>query len=201
MSALVLLSGGMDSALALHWALARHDRVAALSIDYGQRHSVELVAARKIATHATQIADNFTGLTEIKIEIPWQSSSLTGGGDSPVIPGRNSILVALAAAEAQAHGLDVVVIACVLDDAGTFPDCRQFFLATLHKATQLATGVGVDAPFAGMTKRQCLAEASAAAMEAAMLSWSCYAPQWAGARAPIPCRECGACLARERAFA
>lgn len=190
----VLLSGGMDSALALHWALGKGWDVFALSIDYGQRHRVELAAARRIAAKAG------VELVERRIEIPWQDSSLTGEGGSPVVPGRNLILATLAAAEVQARGGDAVMIACVSNDADVFPDCRPAFLEALSETLMLAVGVQVIAPFAEMTKREAVAAASQAALEAVALSWSCYDPQSRGARAPGPCEECSACIARMEAL-
>lgn len=193
MTRCVLLSGGMDSAMALHWALEQGPAFA-VAVDYGQRHRVELVAARRIAQHAR------VELVEVAASLPWQSSSLTGGGSSPVVPGRNMVLCSLAAAEAQARGAESVVIACVADDHAVFPDCRPAFLDALANAIHLAMGIHVEAPFATKTKRDAFAEASGRAREAVALSWSCYDPQPAGARGPVSCGVCGACVARARAL-
>lgn len=191
----VLLSGGMDSTCALFWALERGPAFA-ISIDYGQTHRVELAAARRIADLAG------VEIVERAITIPWQASRLTGGGAStPVVPGRNGILATVAAAEAKARGASVVVMGCVLDDANVFPDCRPDYIAALSVATRLGMGVSVVAPFVRSLKSTMLAEASPQALEAVQLSWSCYEPQGAGARAPIPCGKCPACVARKRAFA
>lgn len=199
----VLLSGGMDSAIALHWAVARYgrERVVALSVDYGQRHGCELVAARRIASRA--------GVEHVEraIVVPWGESLLTDGDGenaSPIVPGRNVILATLAAAEVVRRGGTAVVIGCCADDAAGFPDCRPGFLVAMSVAISAAFDLDVElvAPLLHTPKAAMLARAARlpGALEAVDLSWSCYRPQSAGARAPIACGECNACALRARAF-
>lgn len=198
----VLLSGGMDSAIALHWAIASYGRghIFALSIDYGQRHGPrELSSARRIA-HAARVE-----YVERAIVVPWGESLLTDGASaSAVVPGRNVILATLAAVEVARRGGDAVVIGCCADDAASFPDCRAPFLDAMAGAVSAALDrpVKLVAPLLDATKASMLERAARipGALEAVDLSWSCYCPRSAGARAPIACGECNACVLRARAF-
>ena len=199
----VLLSGGMDSAVCLHWAIERFGRasVFALAVDYGQRHRRELVSARRIA-HAAGVE-----LVERMVAVPWGSSQLTGAradADSPVVPGRNAILAILAAAEVTARGGAAVVMGCCADDALGFPDCRAGFVRAAERMLSEAFDVplALHAPFLERTKPELLTDAIAidGALEAVGLSWSCYRPRSAGARGPIPCQGCHACEVRAAAF-
>lgn len=192
--AIVLLSGGMDSAIALHWA--RRDFVCvAVAVDYGQRHLTELVSARRIAKIA------YVELHEVRISIPWGESSLVGDRGDVVVPGRNTILASLAAMHAQRE--DVVVMGCCADDAERFPDCRPEFVRALSETLRLSLGVTVVAPLLGLTKAGSLRLASKipGAWDAIRRSWSCYTPKDSGARRPVACGECLACIARARGFA
>lgn len=199
----VLLSGGMDSAVCLHWALDVYGRgrVFALAVNYGQRHRRELVSARQIAQDAG------VELVERTVAIPWQTSQLTGGGagdDSPVVPGRNVILATLAAAEVSARGGDTIIMGCCADDALGFPDCRPGFIQSMSPMLSAAfdTPIRLRAPFLASTKARLLEAAQRlGAIEAVGRSWSCYRPQSAGARAPVPCGRCHACEVRAAAFA
>lgn len=199
--AVVLLSGGMDSAIALHWALAEYgrQRVVALTVDYGQRHRRELSSARRIASRAR------VEHVERAIMVPWGESLLTGGASaSLIVPGRNLILATLAAAEVVRRGGGAVVIGCCADDAAGFPDCRPAFIDAMDAAIAAAFERPVElvAPLLHTPKAAMLARAALlpGAPEAVDLSWSCYRPEAAGARAPIACGECNACALRARAF-
>jgi 7-cyano-7-deazaguanine synthase len=196
MNTIVLLSGGIDSAVCLHLALDRYGagNVRAIAIDYGQRHITELVSARRIARAAGVV------LTEAQATIPWRPSALTGGGPDVVVPGRNLILATIAAAHVPGG---LVTMGCCADDAERFPDCREPFLEALDSTLRLALDVGLYAPFVRRTKAEILRTARdlPGAWEAVRLSWSCYAPQDAGARRPTKCRTCLACVTRAAAFA
>lgn len=194
MSCTVLLSGGMDSAICLHWARERHEDVRAISIDYGQRHVTELVSARRIARRAG------VELVELRAEIPWRPSALTGAGGDVVVAGRNGILAHIAAAQVPGGR---VVMGCCADDAARFPDCRPAYLEALSQALTLALGVALNAPLVTLSKVDALRMASTipGALDAVALSWSCYDPQDAGARRPIKCGRCLACEVRTKAFA
>lgn len=157
-SACVLLSGGQDSMTCLHWALAHWDRVEALSFDYGQRHGVELEQGRKIAadvgvertvlpvTVLSYIASG--ALTNPDIDV---AEDATGTGNqfaadrglpSTFIPGRNLVLLSVAASWAAPRGHKTLVAGvCEADDAG-YPDCRAEFVQHMEYTLQ----VGLDEP-------------------------------------------------------
>lgn len=201
----VLLSGGMDSAIALHWALAEYGReqVLAVSIDYGQRHRRELDSAARIAAAA--------GVEHVQqaIVVPWGESLLTSGTKgrpqaSPVVPGRNVVLATLAAATVLARGGGAIVIGCCSDDAAGFPDCRPRFVRAMTEALSAAFDrvVKIEAPLLELSKASMLSYAARipGALEAVDLSWSCYEPRFADACGPIACQHCNACALRARAF-
>lgn len=198
----VLLSGGMDSAVCLHWALETYGlgRVFAFAVNYGQRHRRELVSARQIAAAAG------VELVLRTVAIPWQSSQLTGqrlDADSPVVPGRNPILATLAAAEVTERGGGEIVMGCCADDALGFPDCRPTFVVAMSAMLTAAFDrpVTLRAPFLTYTKVELLREAERlGALDAVGVSWSCYRPRSAGARSPVPCGACHACEVRAAAF-
>lgn len=194
---IVLLSGGMDSTVALFWALREHADVETLAIDYGQRHRVELGRARRIAALAG------VPHREVCASIPWAPSALTGAGsfdaDRVIVPGRNLILLTLAASGGS------VVIGCSGADAERFPDCRVPFLDAAAEALSLGLGrrIEVLAPLVHRSKAQTvelMRELGDDCARAVGLSWSCYDPQDAGARSPIACGRCLACEARARGF-
>jgi 7-cyano-7-deazaguanine synthase len=193
---IVLLSGGIDSAVCLHDAVARYGaaRVRALAIDYGQRHATELVSARRIARSAG------VDLAEATATIPWRPSALTGGGGDVVVPGRNLILATIAAAYVPDG---TVVMGCCADDYERFPDCRSTFVEALSETLRLAMGTRVETPVLLMSKVDILRRArrSDGVWRSIELSWSCYAPQDAGARRPTKCGACLACTTRAQAFA
>lgn len=230
MSAVVLLSGGLDSTVALFLAQTRHDNVRALSIDYGQRHSVELHRAAEIAAIAGVPRET------LHVVMPWTGGALVDGSNGPpssraaVVPGRNAILTTIAAAYALTHGADRVWIGCNLDDAEVFADCRPEWIGAMSRTLSLgvAPGLSLVAPFVDRTKAQIVEMARGlgdACWRAVERSWSCYSPRvtreaagcGCGSRlcpllCPIhlavsvpaewtPCGECGACLARAKAGA
>lgn len=172
----VLLSGGLDSAV----CLAMHVDTTALAVfvDYGQPAVVqERAAVSKLAAHYDVM------LQECAVLVPWYSS-----GAAMLLPGRNLILLALAAAAGEYA--DAIVIGANADDQAGYADCRPGFLA----AASSAVGVPVLAPLIGMTK----AEIGWKARDLVVpdVTWSCYYPS-----AGDPCGECDACVARGRAFA
>ena len=208
-SAVVLLSGGLDSMVCA--ALAREGgfSVIALTIDYGQRHRVELEAARTIAA---QLADRHVvlpldlrafGGSALTDDMPVPKN---GGGDGiPVtyVPARNTIFLSLALGLAEASGArDIFIGVNALDYSG-YPDCRPEFIAEFRKLTELATKAGVEghpftihAPLQHMTKAEIAAEAARLGLDAG-LSHSCYDPLPDGRH----CGECDACRLRAKGFA
>jgi 7-cyano-7-deazaguanine synthase len=208
-TAVVLLSGGLDSMVCA--ALARESgfAVTALTVDYGQRHRVELDAARTIAS----------GLADRHIVLPldlraFGGSALTSdiavpkegvGEGIPVtyVPARNTIFLSLALGLAEASGArDIYIGVNALDYSG-YPDCRPEFIAGFQKLADLATKAGVEgeaftihAPLLNMSKSEIAQQAARLGLDAA-LSHSCYDPLPDGRH----CGRCDACRLRARGFA
>ena len=207
--AVVLLSGGLDSMVAA--ARAREDghRLLALSIDYNQRHQVELAAARRIATalgaerHVVLPLDlRAFGGSALTAEIDVPKSGV--GGDIPVtyVPARNTIFLSLALGWAEAAGArDIYIGVNALDYSG-YPDCRPEFIAEFEKLAEIATKAGVEgepfhirAPLQHMTKADIVREADRLGLDAG-ISWSCYDP----APGSLHCGLCDSCRLRHKGF-
>ena len=208
-SAVVLLSGGLDSMVCAGLACEQGFSVIALTVDYGQRHRVELDAARAIAGR----------LAERHIIVPldlrlFGGSALTGEIDVPkggvgegipitYVPARNTIFLSLALGLAEASGArDIFIGVNALDYSG-YPDCRPEFISEFERLANLATKAGVEgekivihAPLQEMTKAEIAREAERLGLDAA-LSHSCYDPDSQG-RA---CGRCDACRLRAKGFA
>jgi 7-cyano-7-deazaguanine synthase len=166
---LILLSGGLDSAL----CLARYGATQAIGFDYGQPHAIELGYAARLAGHY--------GVPFAVHQLPHMPRV-----NDVVFAGRNAVLLTVAAAHAQAAGIDSVVIGCNFSDAQRFPDCRPGFIKAMNAALSEAYGVRVSAPLLTMTKAQIVAEAAERGIPE---SWTCYAPTPAGQQ----CGECYSC--------
>lgn len=187
MKSLILLSGGIDSTV----ALAHTKADLALSINYGQIHRRELSAARRIAAHYG--VEHHELDVSSALDIP---CALTGHGaiperhaedvDATFVPGRNLLLIAIATAWANAWGYGAVVIGANADDKNGYPDCRPKFVEALSEATQQGYRVAVWAPLVRMTKRQIIAYGRQLDIPFD-LTWSCYRG------GEQPCGRCGAC--------
>lgn len=207
--AVVLLSGGLDSMVAAGIAREQGYSVLALTVDYGQRHKVELEAAARIAA---ELADDHAVL---KMDLTrFGGSALTSDIDVPkagvstdipvtYVPARNTLLLSLALAWAEAAGArDLFIGVNALDYSG-YPDCRPEFIDAFEKLANLATKAGVEgaafkvhAPLQHMTKADIAREAARLGLDAGM-SHSCYDPAEDG-RA---CGLCDACRLRAKGFA
>jgi 7-cyano-7-deazaguanine synthase len=207
--AVVLLSGGLDSMVCAGIAREQGFSVIALTIDYNQRHRVELAAAKAIAER----------LAERQIILPldlraFGGSALTsdidvpkgGGGEGiPVtyVPARNTIFLSLALGLAEASGArDIFIGVNALDYSG-YPDCRPEFIAEFERTSNLATKAGVEgdrftihAPLQHMSKADIAREAQRLGLDA-VLSHSCYDPLPDGRH----CGQCDACRLRAKGFA
>ncbi|MEO1730015.1 MAG: 7-cyano-7-deazaguanine synthase QueC [Pseudomonadota bacterium] len=208
--AVVLLSGGLDSMVTAALALEQGYAVRALSIDYGQRHRLELESARHIAKRL-----NLESQVEISLDMrAFGGSALTDsidvpkqgvGDDIPVtyVPARNLVFLALTTACAEAAGArDVFIGVNALDYSG-YPDCRPEFISSFAETARLGTKSGVEgAPFAIHAPLQHLTKADIA-RECARLgldpswSWSCYDPTQDGKA----CGLCDSCRLRKKGFA
>jgi len=209
--AVILLSGGMDSMVVAGLARAAGYRLLALTVDYNQRHRVELEAAARIAAalgaerHIVLPLDltRFGGsaLTD-DIAVP------KGGVDESAIPvtyvpARNTIFLSLCLGWAEAAGArDLFIGVNALDYSG-YPDCRPEFVAAFETMANLATKAGVEGdrftvhtPLMQMTKADIAAEAARLGLDAGM-SWSCYDPAPGG----LHCGLCDSCRLRSKGFA
>lgn len=207
--AIALISGGLDSMVSA--ARAREDghRLLALSIDYNQRHQVELAAARRIAQmlgaerHVVLPLDlRAFGGSALTAEIDVPKSGV--GDDIPVtyVPARNTIFLSLALGWAEAAGArDIYIGVNALDYSG-YPDCRPEFIAGFERLAELATKAGVEgepfhvrAPLQDMTKADIVREGLRLGLDLGM-SWSCYDPAPGG----VHCGLCDSCRLRAKGF-
>ncbi len=206
----VLVSGGLDSMVSAALAREAGYRLLALSIDYNQRHQIELAAARRIATllgaerHVVLPLDlrafGGSALTDDALAVPKDGV----GDDIPVtyVPARNTIFLSLALGWAEAAGArDLWIGVNALDYSG-YPDCRPEFIAGFETLAELATRAGVEgdrfrihAPLQHMTKADIAREAARLGLDAG-ISWSCYDP--AG---DLHCGRCDSCRLRAKGFA
>jgi len=210
-TAVVLLSGGLDSLVCMGLAREAGFAVVALTIDYGQRHRVELEAAKGIAA---RLADRHVVLPldlrafggsalTADIAVPKHAGGEVEAG-IPVtyVPARNTIFLSLALGLAEASGArDLFVGVNALDYSG-YPDCRPEFVRAFESLANLATKAGVEgdpftlhAPLQDMTKADIAREAARLGLDAG-LSHSCYDPAADGGA----CGECDACNLRARGF-
>jgi 7-cyano-7-deazaguanine synthase len=192
MGSLMLLSGGQDSTTALFDALARDVEVRACIFDYGQEHVAECSAAAKIAMNAG-VEFEITPIPRLRL----------GPAESPVVPVRNSVLLALAANRAVDYGLDQVVIGCCADDADLFPDCRPDFLDTFEQL-MATSGVElrVEAPLVQMDKAAIFRLASELGVLDVILeeTRTCYRGLTDRHEWGMGCGECLACTTRARGW-
>ncbi|MGQ9505450.1 MAG: 7-cyano-7-deazaguanine synthase QueC [Thermogutta sp.] len=213
--AVILLSGGMDSATAA--AVARNEGYSlyALTIDYGQRHRRELDAAKRVAAHLG-VAEHLiltvdfrafgkSALTD-SIEVPKGRPIDVPDSDIPVtyVPARNTVLLSLALAYAESRGAwDIFIGANAIDYSG-YPDCRPEFLAAFENLANLATKAGAEgrgrfrihAPLLQLSKAEIIRRGLALGLDYG-LTHTCYDPTPDG-RA---CGRCDACQLRKKGFA
>jgi len=207
--AVALISGGLDSMVAAAMMRADGYRLLALSIDYNQRHQIELAAARRIASvlgaerHVVLPLDlrafGGSALTA-DIDVPKEGV----GDDIPVtyVPARNTIFLSLSLGWAEAaNARDLVIGVNALDYSG-YPDCRPEFVAAFEDMAALATKAGVEgdrfrihAPLQHMTKADIVREGNRLGLDLG-LSWSCYDPAPGG----VHCGRCDSCRLRAKGF-
>jgi 7-cyano-7-deazaguanine synthase len=209
-AAVVLLSGGLDSATAL--AIAREQGFAcyALSVEYGQRHAAELDAARRVARsggarehrimHVDLAGIGGSALTDRAIAVPESPGT---GIPVTYVPARNTMMLSLALAWAEVLGArDVFIGVNVLDSSG-YPDCRPEFISAFETLAALATRAGVEgspcrvrAPLIALTKAEIIREGTRLGLDYGE-TVSCYQADEQG-RA---CGRCDACRLRRAGFA
>jgi 7-cyano-7-deazaguanine synthase len=208
--AIVLLSGGLDSMVSGGLAREQGFELSALTIDYNQRHRVELEAAKHVAA-ALGVARHVTlplnlrafGGSALTDDIAVPKEGVEPGIPVTYVPARNTIFLSLALGFAEATGArDIFLGVNALDYSG-YPDCRPEFIATFQQLADLATRMGVEgqgftihAPLQHLTKADIAREAYRLGLDAGM-SWSCYDPTPDGRH----CGLCDSCRLRAKGFA
>jgi 7-cyano-7-deazaguanine synthase len=212
--AVVLLSGGLDSATALAIARAEGFETYALSFDYGQRHDRELDSARRVAA-ALGAKEHLVLRLDLRaiggsaltadIPVPKGRSVEAMGSGIPVtyVPARNTIFLSHALAWAEVlESQDIFIGVNALDYSG-YPDCRPEFIEAFERMANLATRAGVEgtsrlrihSPLIRLTKAEIVARGAALGVDFG-LTWSCYEPRPDG----LACGRCDSCLLRAKGF-
>ena len=208
--AVVLLSGGLDSATTLAVACEQGFRCHAVSFDYGQRHEAELAAARRVADalgvveHRVMKIDfggiGGSALTDSAIPVP---ETPTEGIPATYVPARNTVFLALALGWAEVLGARDIFIGVNAVDYSGYPDCRPEFIAAFENLAELATKAGVEgasfeihAPLIDLTKAEIIRTGASLGLDYG-LTLSCYQPDEEG-RA---CGVCDSCRLRKAGFA
>lgn len=212
--AVVLLSGGLDSATVLAIAAAREFKPHALTFDYGQRHRVELEAARRVAATLGAVEHRIvaidlraiggSALTSDAIDVPKHDSVDEIGSGIPVtyVPARNAIFLSVALAYAEViRATDIFVGVNAVDFSG-YPDCRPEFLGAFERLASVATKAGVrgrplhvHAPIIDQSKAQIIRTGLSLGVDYS-LTHSCYDPTPEG----LACGQCDSCLLRAAGF-
>jgi 7-cyano-7-deazaguanine synthase len=207
--AVVLVSGGLDSATTLAIARERGYRCHALSFDYGQRHRVELEAAAKVASRGGAVAHRVvaidlsafggSALTDPAIAVPEAPSE---GIPVTYVPARNSVFLALALAWAEVLAARDIFIGVNAVDYSGYPDCRPEFIRAFQRMARLATRAGVEgarlsvhAPLIDLSKADIIRRGMALGVDYAA-TVSCYQPTESGAA----CGRCDSCRLRRDGF-
>jgi 7-cyano-7-deazaguanine synthase len=207
--AVILLSGGLDSATAAAQAIADGYEAIALSFRYGQRHERELLAARQVAA-ALQIKEHFvvdvnlaqwggSALTDDNLAVPTEGVQ---AGEIPItyVPGRNTVFIAIALSLAESKGAEAIYLGINAVDYSGYPDCRPDYLAAFQQLATLSSKVGVEghapqliAPLVMDSKVDIVRRARRLGVPID-LTWSCYQG------GETPCGVCDSCRIRERAI-
>jgi 7-cyano-7-deazaguanine synthase len=208
--AIVLLSGGLDSATALAMAREQGLECRTLAVSYGQRHAVELAAARRVSArlgavehremHVDLAAIGGSALTDARIAVPE-----TPGSGIPVtyVPARNTLLLALALGWAEVAGAEEIFIGVNAVDYSGYPDCRPEFIAAFEQLARLATRTGVEggrfhirAPLLALSKAEIIRRGTALGLDYGE-TVSCYQAN----EQAQGCGRCDSCRLRREGFA
>lgn len=211
-SAVILLSGGLDSSVTLAIANKEGYELYPLSIDYGQRHAKELESAKRIAEYyevkghkilkidLTQIGGS--ALTDKSLSVPEKKKGEEIGKDIPItyVPARNTILLSLAVGYAEVISANAVLIGANALDYSGYPDCRPEYLEAFQKVVQLGTKMGSEGkpieikyPLINMTKAEIIKEGVRLKVPFHLTS-SCYKG------GDLACGKCDSCLLRLKGF-
>ena len=212
MKAVVLLSGGLDSYTAAAMTKAEGYALFALTLAYGQRHGVEVDAARRVAQALGVVRH-----VELPLDLAaFGGSALTGDGPVPkdralddqiipstYVPARNTVFLALALAWAEALGSSDIVIGVNALDYSGYPDCRPAFIHAFEHVAAYGTRAGVEGarfrirtPLIALSKAEIIMRGVALGLDYG-LTHSCYDPAASGS----PCGRCDSCVLRARGFA
>lgn len=212
--AVVLLSGGLDSATVLAIAKSEGYEPYALSFNYGQRHAWELEAAKRVAS-AAGVAEHRTATIDLRafggsaltseIAVPKGRATEEMAHGIPItyVPARNTIFLSFALAWAEVLGASDIFLGVNALDYSGYPDCRPEYIAAYEAMANLATRAGVEGrqrlhihtPLIDLTKAQIIARGLALGVDYSLTS-SCYDPSPAGK----PCGQCDSCLLRQKGF-
>lgn len=212
--AVVLLSGGLDSATTVAIAKSEGFRVHALSFSYGQRHSFELQAARRVA-ESLRVDEHRVATFDLRvfggsaltddIEVPKgrDSEEMAHGIPVTYVPARNTIFLSFALAWAEVLGASDIFIGVNALDYSGYPDCRPEFIRAFEQMANLATKAGVEgrqslkihAPLMQLTKAQIIRRGMELGVDYGLTS-SCYDPSPDGK----PCGQCDSCFLRRKGF-
>lgn len=207
--AVVLLSGGLDSMVAGGLAREAGYRIFALTIDYNQRHRIELGAAARVASalgalrHIILPLDlTAFGGSALTADMSVPKGGVGRGIPNTYVPARNTIFLSLTLGLAEVSGANDVFIGVNALDYSGYPDCRPEFIDAFQKMAALATKAGVEghplrinAPLQNMSKADIVREAHRLGLDAGM-SWSCYDP----APGDLHCGLCDSCRLRSKGF-
>lgn len=210
--ATILLSGGLDSATVLAMAHAEGWICHCLSVDYGQRHRIELDAARQVAETLSAASHRVisidlraiggSALTD-SIEVPKDRSLSSKDIPQTYVPARNALLLSLLLGLAEVLGSTDLFIGANAVDYSGYPDCRPAFLESFERMAGLATVAGtekgrhfrVHAPLLQMSKAEIIRQGHALGLDYSM-TWTCYDPQ----PGRLACGHCDGCVLRRRGF-
>lgn len=207
--AIVLVSGGLDSAVTLFYAVDKGYDCRALMFDYGQRHKEEIASARAIAKRAG------SEFHIVKLKFPWKGSSLLDknsrlpsdrtiaeikkGIPSTYVPGRNTIFLSIASSFAESIGAEAIFIGAHFEDSSGYPDCRKKYLEAFDRVVGLGTKAGIENrlhlkfPLIDKTKKEIIELGSRLGVPFG-LTWSCYKGS------AMPCERCDSCILRAKGF-
>lgn len=216
-AAVILLSGGLDSATVLAIARAQGFACHAIAFDYGQRHRHELIAAKEVAR--TLDAASFrvfpldigafggSALTDASLQIPKDRDERAMSSDIPItyVPARNLVFLSIALGLAETLGARSLFIGVNEIDYSGYPDCRPEFIASFQSTANLATSAGVsgagfsiETPLIGMGKADIIRRGTALGVDYA-ITHSCYDPI-THQHATLACGRCDSCALRRAGF-